>query len=61
MSRLNYAVGILLLLAGAIWVLQGFNVAFAPESFMTDDPMWIIWGAVAILVGFGLIWRARIR
>jgi hypothetical protein len=61
MSRLGLAAGILLLLAGVVWVLQGFGVALAPESFMTGNRMWVLWGALAIALGGGLIWRARAR
>ena len=51
--------GFLLLLAGSIWILQGFDVAFAPESFMTGDPTWIIWGILAVVVGVVLLVRGR--
>ena len=54
--------GGVLVFIGAIWVLQGFDVAFAPESFMTGESFWIWAGALAVVVGGGLIWwglRAR--
>ncbi|MDX1468979.1 MAG: hypothetical protein R3258_06525 [Acidimicrobiia bacterium] len=46
-----------LILTGTVWILQGFDVAFAPESFMTGDSMWVIWGVVAILIGAGVLFR----
>ena len=49
----------MLILAGVIWILQGFDVAFAPESFMTDDRSWALWGVLATALGGGLIWRDR--
>lgn len=58
---LLFAIGVILVLAGAIWVLQGFDVAFAPESFMTDDRWWVLWGTVAVIFGGTLIWRSKNR
>ena len=51
--------GFFLLLAGSIWILQGFDVAFAPKSFMTGDLTWIIWGVLAVVVGVVLLVRGR--
>ncbi len=53
-------VGALLAVAGLIWALQGFNVPFAPKSFMTGDPVWVLLGVVILLVGVVLAawsWR----
>ena len=51
--------GFFLLLAGSVWILQGFDVAFAPESFMTGNSTWIIWGVLAVVVGVVLLFRGR--
>lgn len=54
------AVGALLALAGGVWVAQGFNLPFAPASFMTGDPTWIVLGVVAVVGGAALAawgWR----
>jgi hypothetical protein len=51
--------GVVLILAGVIWILQGCDVAFAPESFMTDDRQWVLWGALAAAFGGLLIWWDR--
>ncbi len=56
---MKLAAGILLVISGAIWVLQGFDVAFAPKSFMTDNRVWVLWGVVAVSSGGGLIWWSR--
>ena len=56
---MRLAGGILLLISGTIWILQGLDVAFAPESFMTGNPTWVLVGTVAVLTGSGLIWWAR--
>jgi LPXTG-motif cell wall-anchored protein len=56
---MTLAVGVILVLMGLVWVLQGLDVAFAPQSFMTGDPWWVVFGGVAILAGIGLVWRGR--
>jgi hypothetical protein len=53
------AAAVVLILAGAVWILQGLDVAFAPQSVMTGDRSWVVWGAVAVAVGAGLIWWER--
>ena len=53
-------IGILLILAGGIFFLQGINVL--PGSFMTGDPQWAVNGALMVLVGLGLgVWALRRR
>ncbi len=55
-----YIVGILLVLVGAVWFLQGINVL--PGSFMTGNPQWAINGGIAIVIGLGsLFWASRRR
>jgi len=50
--------GILLILAGGTFFLQGISVL--PGSYMTGDPQWAINGGIMIVVGIGLmIWGAR--
>lgn len=51
--------GIVLLIVGVVWILQGFDVAFAPQSFMTDNRQWVLWGGLAAGVGAALIWWGR--
>lgn len=50
---------VLLILAGAGWFLQGINVL--PGSFMTGQIQWAIYGALAVLVGIGLLVFANRR
>ena len=53
-------IGILLVLAGAVWIAQGLNLPFAPASFMTGDRTWILIGAVTSVAGGVLIgWSRR--
>ena len=48
-------------IVGIIWILQGFDFYFAPESFMTGDRAWVLWGVLALLAGGSLIWRGKSR
>jgi hypothetical protein len=50
--------GVLMVLMGSIWTLQGFNIL--PGSFMTGDLKWAIYGSVLALAGIALIvWSRR--
>jgi len=50
--------GILIILAGGTFFLQGINVL--PGSYMTGDPQWAVNGGIMIIVGIGLIiWAQR--
>ena len=59
MKTLFYVIGGLLILGGAVWVLQGINIL--PGSFMTGQIQWAINGAIAIVIGIGLILFGRSR
>lgn len=59
MKTILYIIGVLLILSGAVWVLQGVNIL--PGSFMTGDPQWAINGAITIVIGIGLILFGRTR
>jgi len=53
-------VGILLILGGGTFFLQGINVL--PGSSMTGDTQWAINGGIMIVVGIGLLiwaWRKK--
>ncbi|MBC8171142.1 MAG: hypothetical protein H7X77_05705 [Anaerolineae bacterium] len=45
--------GILLTLVGVIWFFQGIGVIGG--SFMTDESMWAIIGAICVVIGGGLL------
>lgn len=49
MKKVLFVLGILLMLFGAIWVLQGINVL--PGSFMTGQSKWAVRGAIAFVIG----------
>jgi len=50
-------VGILLIVIGGIWILQGVNVL--PGSFMTGQIQWAVYGALAVVAGLGALYAAR--
>ncbi len=53
--------GVLILLAGAVWALQG--AGFIPGSFMSNDRTWLWIGAITAVLGLGVltfgIWSRR--
>lgn len=55
---LNVA-GVLCLITGCVWILQGINVL--PGSFMTGQTKWAVYGAVVLVAGIGLLIMARRR
>jgi hypothetical protein len=55
-----YVFGGLLILVGAVWVLQGINVL--PGSFMTGDIQWAYNGAIAIVIGIAaMVFAGRMK
>jgi hypothetical protein len=52
--------GVLVGLAGIVWVLQGLGV-IQSSSFMTDDRLWVVLGAIAAVGGGALSWWAWSR
>jgi hypothetical protein len=53
-----FVLGILLILAGGVWAAQGLNMPWAPGSFMTADPAWVVIGAATMLAGLVVTVRA---
>jgi hypothetical protein len=49
--------GILLLVFGVLWVLQGLNIVGG--SFMTGQTIWLIIGIIVALLGVWLLWTLR--
>ena len=53
-------VGVLLVLIGSIWFLQGINVL--PGSFMSGQMRWAVRGGILVIAGIvGLVWANRKR
>ena len=58
MNRLKLIVGIIFVLLGGLWVLQGSNMLAG--SAMSGQNQWLIIGAIVAVVGVGLIaWSRR--
>lgn len=55
---LNIA-GVILVLFGAIWFLQGINVL--PGSFMTGQIQWAVYGGIAVVAGIAVLLAAKRR
>ena len=51
--------GVLCLLAGCVWILQGVNIL--PGSFMTGQMKWAIYGALLAVAGIGVLVSANRR
>ncbi|MGZ3491178.1 MAG: hypothetical protein ACXU9S_06940 [Gemmatimonadaceae bacterium] len=52
-------VGVLCLLMGCIWILQGINVL--PGSFMTGQTKWALYGCLLAVVGIVVLISANRR
>ena len=52
MRIVSTLLGVLMVVMGGVWILQGLNVAFL-DSFMAGDPQWALWGAILALLGVG--------
>jgi hypothetical protein len=55
---LNIA-GVILVLFGGIWFLQGINVL--PGSFMTGQIRWAVYGGIAVAAGITFLAAAKRR
>jgi hypothetical protein len=53
MKTLLSIVGIILILIGGVWFLQGINVIGG--SVMTGQSQWAVIGSIAAVVGIGLL------
>ena len=49
--------GVLLVLIGGVWILQGINVL--PGSFMTGQTKWAVYGGITAVIGVALIVLSR--
>jgi hypothetical protein len=56
MRIVSSLIGILMILMGAVWMLQGLNLAFR-RGFMVGDYHWTLYGAILALFGVAeVIW-----
>lgn len=56
MGALPRAIGIVLVVVGGVWVLQGIGVA--QGSVMTGNAIWAVIGAVLVIAGAVVLRRA---
>lgn len=59
MNKSRLALGIVLVVAGAVWAAQGLDAGFVPKSAMTGQTTWVILGSLGVLVGLAVIWSSR--
>jgi hypothetical protein len=51
------SIGILLLLLGCVWIMQGINVL--PGSVMSGQKVWVTRGAIVVVLSIALVWANR--
>ena len=53
MRVISSLIGVLIVLMGGIWILQGLNLAWGSlsRSFMQGDQHWAFYGAIMLIVG----------
>jgi hypothetical protein len=59
MRRVAMVLGILMILMGGVWFLQGINLL--PGSFMTGQMRWAVYGGILAVLGVGLVLGGRRR
>jgi hypothetical protein len=57
MRAIKIVGGLILVLVGIVWMLQGFGASYVPTSFMTKASEWILIGMVTATAGVYLIVR----
>ncbi len=53
-------IGVAMILIGAVWILQGLNLAFR-VGFMVGDFHWTIYGTILALVGIAQVLWSNTR
>lgn len=58
MRIVSSLLGLLMMLAGSFWALQGLHMTGPNDrSFMVGDTHWVLYGAILAVVGLGqVIW-----
>ena len=60
MRIVSSLIGVAMILAGTVWILQGLNLAFR-VGFMVGDFHWTIYGAILALVGIAQVLWSNTR
>jgi hypothetical protein len=56
MRTVSSLLGVVMILMGGVWMLQGMNLAFR-QGFMVGNYHWTIYGALLALVGIAqVVW-----
>lgn len=56
MRVISTLVGLVMMMVGVVWMLQGLNLAFR-VGFMVGQPKWTVFGALLFLAGVGqVVW-----
>jgi hypothetical protein len=56
MRLVSSLIGLAMVAAGVVWMLQGLNLAFR-VGFMVGDKHWTVYGAILALIGIGqVVW-----
>jgi hypothetical protein len=59
MRVISTLIGLMFILMGGIWILQGLNLAWGAlaRSFMQGDQHWALYGAIVVIIGIcQVIW-----
>jgi hypothetical protein len=60
MRVLLQILGVAALLVGLLWIGQGLGLIMWPSSsFMLAQRQWAVYGAILVVLGALLLWRAR--
>jgi hypothetical protein len=54
MRIVSSLIGLAMVMVGAVWILQGLNLAFR-VGFMVGDRHWTVYGAILALVGIAQV------
>ena len=55
----SLVLGLIGLLVGAVWILQGVGVL--PGSFMSGQRLWLVIGVIVAIIGLALTYRGLRR
>ena len=63
MRIISTLIGLLLVLMGGIWIMQGLNLAWGAlaRSFMQGDQHWAMYGAIVLIIGVCQVIWSNIR
>ena len=60
MRLVSSLIGLVMVAIGAVWILQGLNLAFR-VGFMVGQRKWVLFGAILALVGIAEIVWSNVR